>query len=95
MGSLSFERAYDLFAEMVDAGRDAGADLIVIETMTDLYEAKAALLAAKEHSDLPVWVTMTFDETGRTFTGCTVESMVITLEGLGADAIGVNCSLGP
>jgi len=93
MGTLPFERAYDLFREMALAG--AGADLAVIETMTDLYEAKAALLAVKEHTDLPVFVTMSFDESGRTFTGCTVASMARTLEGLGADAIGLNCSLGP
>ncbi|MBE6995853.1 MAG: homocysteine methyltransferase, partial [Ruminococcaceae bacterium] len=95
MGSLSFERAYDLFREMMEAGAKAGADLIVIETMTDLCEARAALLAAKEHTDLPVFVTMSFEPGGRTFTGCTVASMARTLEGLGADAIGLNCSLGP
>ena len=95
MGTLRFEEAYDLFAEIVRAGVEAGADLAVIETMTDLYEAKAALLAVKENSDLPCFVTMSFDETGRTFTGCTVASMARTLEGLGADAIGLNCSLGP
>ena len=95
MGSLTFEEAYDLFAEVMRAGAAAGADLIAIETMTDLYEMKAALLAAKEQTDLPVFCTMTFDATGRTFTGCTVASMAHTLEGLGADAIGVNCSLGP
>ena len=95
MGSLPFERAYDLFREMVEAGADAGADVVVIETITDLYEAKAALLAAKEAAGLPVFVTMSFDESGRTFTGCTVSSMARTLEGLGADAIGLNCSLGP
>ncbi|MCC8356618.1 MAG: homocysteine S-methyltransferase family protein, partial [Oscillospiraceae bacterium] len=85
----------DLFREMMEAGAAAGADLIAIETMTDLYEAKAALLAAKEATSLPVLVTMSFDESGRTFTGCTVPSMARTLEGLGADAIGLNCSLGP
>ena len=95
MGTLVFEDAYAMFAEIVDAGVAAGADLAVIETMTDLYEAKAALLAVKEHSALPCLVTMSFDETGRTFTGCTVASMARTLEGLGADAIGLNCSLGP
>ena len=95
MGSLPFERAYGLFREVVEAGARAGADLIVIETMTDLYEAKAALLAAKERTSLPVFVTMSFEESGRTFTGCTVASMARTLEGLGADAIGLNCSLGP
>lgn len=95
MGTLKFERAYDLFREMMEAGASAGADLIVIETMTDLYEAKAALLAAKETTDLPVLVTMSFEASGRTFTGCTAASMAHTLEGLGADAIGLNCSLGP
>ncbi|MBQ8851543.1 MAG: homocysteine S-methyltransferase family protein, partial [Oscillibacter sp.] len=95
MGTLTFERAYDLFREMMEAGAKAGADLIVIETMTDLYEAKAALLAAKESTGLPVLVTMSFEATGRTFTGCTAASMAHTLEGLGADAIGLNCSLGP
>ena len=95
MGQLSFERAYDLFAEIAEAGARAGADLAVIETMTDLYEAKAALLAVKEKTTLPVFVTMSFEENGRTFMGCTVQSMARTLEGLGADAIGVNCSVGP
>ena len=95
MGNLAFETAYDLFREMAVAGEAAGADLAVIETMTDLYEAKAALLAVKENTALPVFVTMSFDESGRTFTGCTAVSMARTLEGLGADAIGLNCSLGP
>ncbi|AOR24956.1 homocysteine S-methyltransferase family protein [Clostridium taeniosporum] len=95
MGTLSFERAYDIFKRQMIQGEKSGADLILIETMTDLYEAKAALLAAKENTSLPVFCTMSFDETGRTFTGCTPESMVITLEGMGADAIGINCSLGP
>ena len=93
LGSLTFEEAYDCFARVMDAGRDA--DLIVIETMTDLQEARAALLAAKERTGLPVFVTMSFDETGRTFTGCTPASMARVLEGLGADAVGINCSLGP
>ncbi|MBQ4224875.1 MAG: homocysteine S-methyltransferase family protein [Oscillospiraceae bacterium] len=92
-GELSFEEAYDIFREEVIAGRDA--DLIVIETMTDLHETKAALLAAKENSDLPVLCMMTFEENKRTFTGCAVSSAALTLEGLGADAVGVNCSLGP
>ena len=95
MGQLTFEAAYDLFAEIAVAGAEAGADLAVIETMTDLYETKAALLAVKEKTDLPVFVTMSFEENGRTFMGCTVQSMARTLEGLGADAIGVNCSVGP
>jgi len=95
LGTLDFESAADMFAELVRAGVKAGADLIAIETMTDLQEARAALIAAKENSDLPVIVTMTFDENGRTFTGCTAASMAATLTGLGADAIGLNCSLGP
>ena len=95
LGTLTFEAAYDIFAEMTEAGAAAGADLVVIETMTDLYEAKAALLAAKENTALPVFVTMSFEASGRTFTGCTAASMAHTLTGLGADAIGVNCSLGP
>lgn len=93
IGSLSFEDAYDIFREMVVAAE--AADLIVVETMTDLYEAKAALLAAKENSTKPVMVTMTFEENLRTFTGCSVSAMAMTLSGLGADAIGFNCSLGP
>ena len=93
-GTLSFEAAYDLFAEEVEAGRDA--DLIVLETMTDLYELRAALLAAKEHGGgKPVLCSMSFEENGRTFTGCSIPAMALTLEGLGADAIGINCSLGP
>ena len=95
LGSLPFETAVDMFAEIVRAGVKAGADLIAIETMTDLQEARAALIAAKENCDLPVMVTMSFEESGRTFTGCTAASMATTLTGLGADAIGVNCSLGP
>ena len=95
MGTLPFERAYELFQEIALAGEAAGADLAVIETMTDLYETKAALLAVKESTDLPVLVTMSFEESGRTFTGCTVASMAHALTGLGADAIGLNCSLGP
>lgn len=94
-GTLPFEEAYDMYREIVTAGVKAGVDLIVFETMTDLYEVKAGVLAAKENSGLPVFVTMTFEENGRTFTGCTVEAMAAVLEGLGVDAIGMNCSLGP
>ena len=94
-GSLGFEEAVARFASVVRAGTAAGADLIVIETMTDLYELKAALLAAKENSALPVLASMSFEARGRTFTGCTVESFGITAVGLGADAVGINCSLGP
>ncbi len=95
LGTLSFEQAYAYFKEVVLAGQAAGADLVVIETMTDLYEAKAALLAVKENTRLPVSVTMSVEENGRTFTGCTIASMAHTLEGLGADAVGLNCSVGP
>lgn len=92
-GTLSFEESYEAYKEIVLAGSEA--DVIVIETMTDLYEVKSALLAVKENSDKPVLVTMTFEENMRTFTGVSPECMVAVLEGLGADAIGVNCSLGP
>ena len=95
LGALSFEEAYDIFREIVLAGAEAGADLIVIETMSDLYEMKAAVLAAKENSKLPVWATMTFEKTGRSFLGVTVPAMALTLSGLGVDALGFNCSLGP
>ena len=95
LGTLSFERAYEYFKEAAVAGERAGADLVAIETMTDLYEAKAALLAVKENTSLPVLVTMSFEQNGRTFTGCAIPSMARTLEGLGADAVGLNCSLGP
>jgi len=95
LGTLSFEEAYDLFAEQVRAGERAGADAILVETLSDLYEAKAAVLAAKENSDLPVICTMTFQEDGRTFMGCDPVSATLTLQGLGVDVLGVNCSLGP
>ncbi|MBO5575126.1 MAG: homocysteine S-methyltransferase family protein [Ruminococcus sp.] len=92
-GTLTFEEAYNTFKEQIIAGKDA--DVIVFETMTDLYELKAGVLAAKENSDKPIICTMTFEENMRTFTGVSVSSMALTLEGLGVDAIGVNCSLGP
>ena len=95
MGTLTFDKAYEIFKRQVIQGEKSGADLIIIETMMDLYEAKAAVLAAKENSKLPIFCTMTFDEDERSFTGCTPESMVATIQGLGVDAIGVNCSLGP
>lgn len=94
-GGLTFEEAYDIFKEQVIAAVQAGADIIACETMTDLYELKAAVLAAKENSDLPIITTMTFESSARTFTGCSVSAMALTMEGLGVDAIGVNCSLGP
>ncbi len=95
LGHLPFEDAYDCFRQVAVQGEKSGADIAVIETMTDLYEAKAALLAVKENTDLPVFVSMSFEETGRTFTGCGIANMAMTLGGLGADAIGINCSLGP
>lgn len=95
MGTLKFEEAYEIFKRQIIQGAKSGADVIIIETMTDLYEAKAALLAAKENSNLPVFVSMSFEANGRTFTGCTPESMAVVLESLGANAVGVNCSLGP
>lgn len=95
MGTLKFEDAINTFKRQIRAGVKAGVDLILIETMTDLYEMKAAVLAAKETCDLPIFATMSFQEDGRTFTGCLPESMAVTLESLGVTAVGVNCSLGP
>ena len=92
-GTLKFEEAYDIFREQIEAGKDA--DLYIFETMTDLLEVRAGVLAAKECGDKPIFVTMSFEENGRTFTGCEISAMALTLEGLGVDAIGVNCSLGP
>jgi len=95
VGDVSFDEAYDVFKEQVVAGEKAGCDVILFETFTDLYELKAAVLAAKENTTLPIFCTMSFEANGRTFFGTSIESMVLTLEGLGVDAIGVNCSLGP
>ena len=94
-GDQTFEDTYESYQEIVMAGAVAGADLILIETMSDLLETKAALLAAKDHTDLPVFVTMTFGEDGKTFIGVDPSAAAVTLTSLGADAIGVNCSLGP
>lgn len=93
-GSLSFEDAYAEYARIIEAGKK-DADLVLLETMTDLYEVKAALLAAKEHCGLPVLVSMSFEANGRSFTGCCIESFAATAAGLGAEALGINCSLGP
>ena len=95
LGDLGFDEAYGLFREIVAAGAAAGADLVVIETMSDLQEMRAAVLAAKETCFLPVWATMTFEASGRSFLGVTVPAMALTLTGLGVDALGFNCSLGP
>ena len=94
-GILPFEEAVEAFAEIVRAGAAAGADLILCETFTDLYELKAALLACRETCGLPVLASMSFEAGGRTFTGCGVESFAAAARGLGADALGINCSLGP
>ena len=95
LGGLDFEDAVELFAKNVRLAEKYGADLIIIETMNDSYETKAAVLAAKENSDLPVFVTNVFDEKGKLMTGADPLAMIATLEGLGVDAIGMNCSLGP
>ena len=95
LGDLSFEDAVELFAANVRVAADCGADLIIIETMNDSYETKAAVLAAKENCDLPVFVTNVYDESRHLITGADPKAMVTMLEGLGVDALGVNCSLGP
>ncbi|MGN0483491.1 MAG: homocysteine S-methyltransferase family protein [Lachnospiraceae bacterium] len=95
LGDLKFEDAISIFSNIVKIGAKQGVDLILIETMNDSYEAKAAVLAAKENSDLPVFVTTVYDETAKLLTGADPASMVATLEGLRVDALGMNCSLGP
>ncbi len=95
LGEISFDEAYDAFREIILAGDKAGADLVLIETVSDPYEIKAAVLAAKENTKLPVVVTMIFDENGKLLTGGDVESVTAMLEGLGVDAVGFNCGLGP
>ncbi len=94
-GTLGFEEACDVYKEVVCVGAKAGADLVIIETMGDSYELKAAVLAAKESCDLPIFVTVTLDEKGKMLTGGNVESVTALLEGLGVDVIGLNCGLGP
>ena len=94
MGDLDFEEAVEIFSRVIMAGKD-GSDIVLIETMGDVYEIKAAVLAAKENCDLPIFVTMIFDENGRLLTGADVKTAVTVLEGLGVDAIGFNCGLGP
>lgn len=94
LGDASFDEIYDAVAEMVNAGKNF-CDVILLETFTDLHELKAAVLAARENSDLPIFATMSFEATGTTFFGTSIESMTATLEGLGINALGVNCSLGP
>ena len=95
MGDLEFEDAYQAFAKVMEYGEQAGADLIHIETMSDTYEIKAAILAAKEHTNLPVFATLIFDEKGKLLTGADLPSVVALLEGLRVDALGMNCGMGP
>ena len=95
LGELEFEKAVEIFAQSVKLAEKHKADLILIETMNDLYETKAAVLAAKENCSLPVFVTNAYDENGRLMTGADPEAVMATLEGLGVDALGINCSLGP
>ena len=92
-GDLSFEQAYETFKEMVLAGNNA--DLLVIETMTDLYELKAAVLACKENSDLPIIASVTLDSSGKTLTGADLSTLACYIEGLGVDVLGLNCGFGP
>ncbi len=95
LGDFGFEEAVDAFAQSVTAAQEAGADIIFFETFSDLYECKAAVIAAKENCSLPIAVSVTFDENGRTLTGATAETVAVYLSAIGADAIGINCGLGP
>ena len=95
LGDMPFEKAVEIFSESVRLAVKYGADLIIIETMNDSYETKAAVLAAKENSDLPIFVSNVFDEKGKLMTGADAKAMIAMLEGLGVDAVGMNCSLGP
>lgn len=95
IGTLSFDEAYALFREMLEAGEAAGADGIMFETLSDLAELRVGILAAKECTHLPVYATMTFEADGRTFLGCDAGAVAMTLSGLGVSALGINCSLGP
>jgi 5-methyltetrahydrofolate--homocysteine methyltransferase len=94
-GELTYEDAYAMFAELVRAGAEAGADIVAIETMSDVLELRAAITAARENAALPVFATMTFNADGHTYTGCTPEEFAAAADELGADAVGINCSLGP
>ena len=95
MGMLKFDECYDLYKEQIVLGEKEGVDLVVLETITDLYEMKAAILAAKENTDLPVVSSMSFEANGRTFNGCLPESFALTASSLCVDVLGINCSLGP
>lgn len=94
-GDLEFEDAYVIFREMIEAGTEAGADLIIFETMSDLEELKAGVSAAHDCCSLPVWTTMTFDKNGRTFMGVSIEAMAQAMNEAGVNAVGYNCSVGP
>ncbi len=95
MGMMTFEEAVDVFKESISLGVENGVDLIYFETMSDLYELKAAIIAAKECCDKPIFSTMTFEQSMRTFMGCSIPSMAVLLESMGVSALGINCSLGP
>ncbi len=95
LGDLEFDECYEIFKRSAIAGEKAGANLVILETMSDTYEAKAAILAIKENTSLPVICTMTFDENGYALTGADIVVMTAVLEGLGVDALGINCGLGP
>lgn len=95
MGTLDFQRAYDAFKRQVVAGKNAGADVVLLETVSDILEVKAAVLAVRENSDLPVFVSLSYQEDGRTFVGCDPKTAAVALSALNVDALGVNCSLGP
>lgn len=95
MGTLKFDECYDLYKKQIVLGEKEGVDLVVLETITDLYEMKAAILAAKENTDLPIISSMSFEANGRTFNGCLPESFALTASSLGVDVLGINCSLGP
>lgn len=95
LGTLTFDEAYETFREMAVAGEKAGADLVIFETMSDLGELRAGVLAAHENTSLPIWTTMSFEANGRTFTGTSVASFAMTMNALPVEALGINCSLGP
>lgn len=95
IGDTEFDEVYEVVKEQAIAGEKAGADLVILETYTDLYELKASILAVKENTNLPIFATMSFEENGRSFFGTSLESMIVTLEGLGVNVLGINCSLGP
>ena len=95
LGTLKFDEAYALYAQMIRAGAEAGAEGVFFETFSDLNELRAGVLAAKECSDLPIFASMTFEASGRTFLGCRADAAAMALDALGVDALGVNCSLGP